>query len=74
MTDYERGVEQASFIYKEVFREYVADNIKLRKFASELFRHWSSGPSRGCLLCEHEASCCGDCYYEEEAKRLGIEA
>ena len=31
MTDYERGVEQASAVYKEVIREYVAENEKLRK-------------------------------------------
>ena len=31
MTDYERGVEQASAIYKEVIREYVAENAKLRE-------------------------------------------
>ena len=30
MTDYERGVEQASAVYKEVIREYVAENAKLR--------------------------------------------
>lgn len=30
MTDYERGVEQASAIYKEVIREYVTENTKLR--------------------------------------------
>lgn len=29
--DYERGVEQASAIYKEVIREYVAENAKLRE-------------------------------------------
>lgn len=31
MTDYECGVEQASAIYKEVIREYVAENAKLRE-------------------------------------------
>lgn len=35
MTDYERGVEQASAIYKEVIREYVAENAKLRELLSE---------------------------------------
>lgn len=33
MTDYERGVEQASNIYREVIREYVAENAKLRELA-----------------------------------------
>lgn len=31
MTDYERGVEDASNIYKAVIREYVAENAKLRE-------------------------------------------
>ncbi len=35
MSDYERGVEQASAIYKEVIREYVAENAKLRKLVSD---------------------------------------
>lgn len=36
MTDYERGVEQASTIYKEVIREYVTENEKLRKDMEDL--------------------------------------
>ena len=36
MTDYERGVEQASAIYKEVIREYVAENAKLRESVRNL--------------------------------------
>ena len=36
MTDYERGVEQASAIYKEVIREYVADNAKLLKLVEDM--------------------------------------
>ena len=39
MTDYERGVEQASAIYKEVIREYVAENTKLREL---LQRTWDA--------------------------------
>lgn len=35
MTDYELGVEQASAIYKEVIREYVAENVKLRELVEE---------------------------------------
>lgn len=31
MTDYERGGESASAIYKEVIRDYVAENAKLRE-------------------------------------------
>ena len=37
MTDYERGVEQASAIYKEVIREYVAENAKLRELVCHLW-------------------------------------
>lgn len=36
MTDYERGVEQASAVYKEVIRGYVAENKKLRDYAYAL--------------------------------------
>ena len=35
MTDYERGVEQASAIYKEVIRDYVAENAKLRELCTD---------------------------------------
>jgi len=38
MTDYERGVEQASSIYKEVIREYVAENAKLREACFDAHR------------------------------------
>lgn len=72
--DYERGVEQASAIYKEVIREYAAENAKLCEFASELMNHWKSGMNKGCLLCEREYECQGeDCYYDMKAEELGIE-
>ena len=35
MTDYERGVNQASFIYQEVIRDYVAENARLRECLQE---------------------------------------
>ena len=35
MTDYERGVEQASKIYREVINEYVAENAKLWELVQE---------------------------------------
>lgn len=38
MTDYERGVEQASAIYKEVIRDYVAENAKLRKLVADTYQ------------------------------------
>jgi hypothetical protein len=37
MTDYERGVEQASAVYKDVIREYVAENAKLRKLVMDMY-------------------------------------
>lgn len=36
--DYERGVEQASAIYKEVIREYVAENARLRELIRDIVR------------------------------------
>lgn len=36
MSDYERGVEQASAVYKEVIREYAAENTKLRERVAKL--------------------------------------
>ena len=38
MTDYERGVEQASNSYREVIREYVAENAKLRELVVWMYR------------------------------------
>ena len=36
MTDYERGVERSTVVYKEVIREYVAEEARLQERASEL--------------------------------------
>ena len=61
MSDYERGVEQASAVYKEVIREYVAENAKLRELitgAYEAMDAWQMviangsdtwGYGKGCL-------------------------
>lgn len=64
MTDYERGVEQASAIYKRVIREYVAENAKLRKLVLELYHEldaatqYDAGGGRGVVSefahCIHE--------------------
>lgn len=35
--DYERGVERATAVYKEVIREYVAENAKLRELCEYLW-------------------------------------
>ena len=37
MTDYQRGVEQASAVYQEVINEYVAENEKLRELCASLY-------------------------------------
>jgi len=36
VSDYERGVEQASSVYKEVIREYVVENSKLRELVRDM--------------------------------------
>lgn len=35
MTDYQRGVEQASAVYQEIIHEYVAENAKLRELLAQ---------------------------------------
>ena len=35
MTDYERGVNQATALYQEVIRDYVAENTRLRECLQE---------------------------------------
>ena len=37
MTDYERGVELASAVYKEVIREYVAENANLLELIRDMY-------------------------------------
>ena len=67
MTDYERGVEQASSIYREVIREYVAENDKLRELVRDMWRH-------GMCACEHERDCVACQYaYPGRMQELGIE-
>lgn len=34
--DYERGVERATAVYKEIIREYVAENAELRKLVGDM--------------------------------------
>ena len=61
MTDYERGVEQASAIYKEVIREYVAENTKLREL---LQRTWDAF---------HDATAREFVAVKNELRELGVE-
>ena len=72
ITDYERGVEQASKVYKDVIREYVAENNKMR----ELIRHMY-------VCSNHEyteydmdiiASRCEDCEYDNDCGRCDFES
>lgn len=65
MTDYERGVNQASAIYQEAIRDYVTENARLRNLVVKAH------------TCER---CCADCYQDEgccpierEMQELGIE-
>lgn len=66
MTDYERGVEQASAIYKEVIREYVAENDKLR----ELVRSFHSGML---FMLETGMWATDPKWLEEQMEDLGVE-
>ena len=70
----ERGVEQASAAYREVIREYVAENAKLR----ELLTFYLGCLTKGHVNCE---SCAisgeNDCGHGrmviERARELGVE-
>lgn len=74
MSDYERGVEQASAVYKEVIREYVAENAKLRELVKRMHRHIK----QTCDVCDEyycsnfdeENECC---VFDVLARELGIE-
>lgn len=61
MTDYERGVNQASIIYQEVINDYVAENTKLREL---LQRTWDIF---------HDATAREFNYTKSELRELGIE-
>ena len=54
MTDYERGVNQASAIYKEVIRDYVAENERLweclQEFADAINNDDGFGVDQGWML------------------------
>lgn len=78
MTDYERGVEQASAVYKEVIREYVAENAKLRKLCKKLIEYVSQDRCEGCvckLRCNDGLidECWQRTEIREMAQGLGIE-
>ena len=75
MTDYERGVNQASAIYQEVINDYVAENEKLRDELRKMDQ-WHSAELTAALdenaklrnlvvkahTCER---CCADCYQDD---------
>ena len=76
--EYERGIEQASAIYKEVIREYVVENVKLRKNLNELLMIGSFNGS--CRRdCRYRDDCLADrfgqpdCFVCQELQELGIE-
>lgn len=71
MTDYERGVEQASNIYKEVIREYVAENAKLQELVRKYGEYTSQDRCEGCFC----KSRCNDgdvdeCWQLTEIRRM----
>ena len=68
MTDYERGVEQASAIYKEVIRDYVAENAKLRELVCAAWRCIHTG-----LSCSDCRLIAGGCTLQTAMRELGIE-
>lgn len=69
MTDYERGVEQASAIYKEVIREYVAENAKLRELVRISIDYCNSGTCDECPIQGED----GSCPYADMARELGVD-
>lgn len=75
--DYERGVEQASAIYKEVIRDYVAENNRLRAIAHDMLTAidylCQGNECEYCVLaCEPFEQCPVD-GIRERSRALGIE-
>lgn len=70
--DYERGVEQASAIYKEVIREYVAENAKLRKLVKQMHTRELMAPVERTPYVEYDL--CETCaaMVEERMKELTV--
>lgn len=66
--DYERGVEQASAIYKEVIREYVAENAKLRKLVSNCHGWLAVNCEKGYVIPRNGLDA-----IEQSMRELGIE-
>lgn len=78
MTDYERGVEQASAIYKEVIREYVTENAKLRELSSIMLKCIMANERKALICWECPAHKQFDelrwfCCIKHDAAELGIE-
>ena len=66
MTDYARGIEQATALYKEVIQGCKLENDKLRELVRDI---WGSGHlDKSCADCEIR----GECHAEiEEAYKKG---
>ena len=67
-TDYERGVEQASAVYKEVIREYVSENAKLRELCADIYKRF-----RGVVFECWAYSSEDFRMYEQRMRELGVE-
>lgn len=80
MTDFERGVEQASVVYKDVIRNYVLENFKLRKLIRHMYicsnheytEYDMDIIASRCEDCEYDNDC-GRCDFESRMAELGIE-
>lgn len=69
MTDgtiaYANGINQASRIFNDVLNEYVAENDKLRKLVTDMYRDISAAYVEGRPLAPYA--------YDERMEALGIE-
>ena len=84
MTDYERGVEQASAYYQEAIREYVTENAKLRELVRDMYACISHANEQdwfyferdefGCgMSCTVNGEACGLCALADRMRELGVE-
>lgn len=74
MTDFERGIEQASAVYKEIIREYVHENAKLRELVRDmrLFILLASA-IEGVSIHAHGKPTLGMEAFERRMRELGVE-
>lgn len=75
--DYERGVELATNIYKEVIRDYVAENERLRAIAHDMLTAidylCQGNECEYCVLASEPFEQCPVDGIRERSRALGIE-